>query len=202
VSSTYAKHLFAKIILLVIVWSPAYAAENAAPLGLTWGASVDETRAIGVDLQSLPNKDGGDTYVAQKLPKALSDQDGALLSFGFDNKLWRIVAISRPFSNDPQGTAVKARYQELLTSLTEKYGKPRSVHSLGDSIFSQPAYFVAGLRGGNSFWYSNFDGAEMKVQIGIQGETNDTARWRIHYENKGLLRSFEESKRLKENGSL
>ena len=121
---------------------------------------------------------------------------------GFDNKLWRVVAISRLFENDPQGASVKARYQELLASLTEKYGKPRSVHSLGDSIFAQPAYFIAGLRSGKSFWYSELIGADVKVQVAIRAESNDGARWFIYYENKALSLSFQESKRLKEKGAL
>lgn len=201
-SIVFFRKLLVKIFLMFAILSPAYGAEDTAPLGLIWGASTDQIRALGVDLQSTAAKDSGDTYAAQKLPKALSDQDGAILSFGFDNKLWRVVVISRQFENDPQGFAVKARYQELLASLTEKYGKPRSVHSLGDSIFSQPAYFVAGLRGGKSFWYSDWNGGEVKVQIAIRGESSDTARWVIYYENNALMRSFQESKRLKEKGSL
>jgi hypothetical protein len=201
-NKAYFRELFATIVLVIAVWSPAYGADNAAPLGLVWGSSVDEVRALGIDLIAVPAKDFGDSYVAQKLPKALSDQDNTALSFGFDNKLWRVVAISRLFENDPQGASVKARYQELLASLTEKYGKPRSVHSLGDSIFAQPAYFIAGLRSGKSFWYSELIGADVKVQVAIRAESNDGARWFIYYENKALSLSFQESKRLKEKGAL
>ena len=125
-----------------------------------------------------------------------------LISFGFDNRLCRIVVISRLFENDPQGAAAKVRYQELLASLTEKYGKPRSIHSLGESNYARPDWFTYGLHEGKSFWYSDFADPEVGVQLGIQGELSGSARWRIFYENKALMRSFRESKRLKEKGSL
>ena len=201
-SKVLFRALVAKIILVVVIWSPSHAAEVSAPLGLAWGASQEEVRALGVDLQATTNKDYGESYSAHKLPKALSDQEDAVLSFGYDNKLWRIAAISRKFESEPQGTTVRTRYQELLTSLTEKYGKPQSVHSLGNSIFSQPAYFVAGINNGKSFWYSNLGTADVKVQLGIRGETSDAARWVIFYENVALKKAFQESKRVKEKGSL
>jgi hypothetical protein len=201
-SSNYIQRVTVIIIFLTCVWLPADAVENSAPFGLAWGASLEELRVLGIDLQAMPSKEYGEGFVAQKLPKALSDQESALLFFGFDDKLWRVVAISRKFENDPQGAAVKARYQELLTSLTDKYGKPQSVHSLGDSIFSQPAYFISGIRDGRSFWYSNLANADVKVQIAIHGESNDIGRWTIYYESVSLKRAFDESKRAKEKNAL
>lgn len=189
-------------VLLTVVAPHAFGDDNSAPLGLTWGASVDEVRALGVDLQAIPKTDFGESFSASKLPRALSDQENALLSFGYDNKLWRIVAVSHSFDHDPHGNAVKARYQQLLGALTEKYGKPSSVHSLGDSIFATPEYFIAGIRSGKSFWYSNLSGPDVNIQIGIHGESSDSARWTIFYENTKLKKAFDENKRLKEKNSL
>ena len=41
-NKAYFRELFATIVLVIAVWSPAYGADNAAPLGLVWGSSVDE----------------------------------------------------------------------------------------------------------------------------------------------------------------
>jgi hypothetical protein len=126
----------------------------------------------------------------------------AIVSFGYDDKLWRIVAISRPFSNDPSGTNVKSRYQELLGVLTEKYGRPTVVHTLGESIYREPRYFLAGINGGHTSWYANFDTHKLFIQLGIVAEDSSTGRWRTIFEEKALRKNFDSTRRVHEKGAL
>jgi hypothetical protein len=195
-------HIKKLILALFIASTAAFAGVTDAPFGLSWGASVEESKSSGVELKGAPTADYGDTYVSTKLPRAVADQDQTFLSFGHNDKLWRIIVIGRATPNDPHGGSIKARYQELVEVLTERYGKGRSYHVLGDSIFSQSQYFLAGIRDGKSTWYTNFDTPEVQVQIGILAESGDTGRWRIIYEYKPLRKSFEESRRLREKGTL
>ncbi len=48
--------------------------------------------------------------------------ESPILSFGFKNRLWRIAAPGRTFASDPYGSGVLARYEELKTSLVQRYG--------------------------------------------------------------------------------
>jgi hypothetical protein len=176
--------------------------DQEGPLGLTWGISANQVRALGVDLKDGPRSDFGVSYVATNLPRALSDQEMAIVSFGYDDKLWRIGAISRPFPNDPAGTNVKSRYQELLGVLIEKYGRPAIVHSLGDSIYREARYFLAGINGGHTSWYSNFDTAKLFIQLGILADDSSAGRWRIIFEEKALRKTFESGRRSREKGAL
>jgi hypothetical protein len=184
--------------------SPAYAQSPVtdAPIGLTWGSPFSDIQAKGIELKQIDGTDFGKSYIASKMDKALADQSGALLSFGFNDKLWRVLITSRPFNDDPSGYAAIARYDELSSVLSEKYGKANQVHKLGDSIYAQSAYFLAGIRGGQSKWFTNFDTPNVFVQLGLTASDSSTAGWRLIYENKILRRDFEASKRSREKGNL
>jgi hypothetical protein len=176
--------------------------DREAPLGLTWGVAPDEVRALGADLNEFPGTEFGTSFATTKLPRALSDQEATILSFGYDGRLWRIIAVSKAFQNDPSGNALKARYQELLNVLTEKYGSPTSVQHLGDSIYAESQYFLAGIKGGQSFWYSNFSTPSLSVQLGLSADDMSSGRWRIIYEEKSLRKAFDAAKKGKEKGAL
>jgi len=45
------------------------------------------------------------------------------LFFGYKDKLWRIAAVGRPMGPDPSGNQTVARYQELATVLSDRYGR-------------------------------------------------------------------------------
>ncbi|MGY3563968.1 hypothetical protein ACVWXP_007293 [Bradyrhizobium sp. USDA 4463] len=137
-----------------------------------------------------------------RLPQAIADAEVVYGSFGYDDKLFRIVIVSKPFANDPFGNGVLNRYTALLGILTEKYGRPAQTHRLGDSIYAEQRYFVSGVQSGRTFWYSNYSTAELSVQLGIIADDGSTARWKIIYENLPLTTMFEQSKRTKEKGSL
>ena len=184
------------------VSSPPQTQDESAPLGLTWVSSSSEIAAQGIDLKPFPQKDFGETYLATKLPRALSDQETAALSFGFDNKLFRVAIISRAYENDPSGAAIRSRYSDLLAILSEKYGKPHSVENLGGSIFGQSEYFLAGINGGHSNWYSIFETPGMTIQLGLIADSSSTGRWRIIYEEKSLRKAFDLARKTKEKGAL
>jgi hypothetical protein len=176
--------------------------DQEAPLGLTWGAAPDEVRALGADLKEFSGTEFGTSFVATKLPRALSDQEGTILSFGYDGKLWRIVAVSKAFENEPSGSGLKARYQELLNILADKYGPPSSVQRLGDSIYADPQYFLAGINMGHTQWFSNFSTPSLAVQLGLTAQASSSGRWRIIYEEKSLRKAFDAARKGKEKGSL
>jgi hypothetical protein len=194
-------HLVLSIFLLGAASINAQAQEEA-PLGLSWGITTSDLRARGVELTEYSGSQFGKSFVASKLEKAIADQDAALLSFGFNDKLWRIILLSREFSNDPFGSSVLARYNELTNVLSEKYGKPQQFHRLGQSIYSEQRYFLAGIRGGESSWFSDFDTPNLKIQLRISTNDSSTGRWQLIYEHKSLKKDFEASKRSREKGSL
>jgi hypothetical protein len=177
-------------------------ANSEGPLGLQWGASADQVRGLDVKLRDAPVKDFGSSFVANNLPRAVSDQETTLLSFGYDDKLWRIAAMSRRFPNDPTGSAVQERYKELSGVLSEKYGRPSSFHRLGGSIYKDAEYFLAGIRGGDSSWFTDFENPHLAVQLKISADDSSTGRWIIFFEDKARRKSFDAARRAREKGAL
>jgi hypothetical protein len=175
---------------------------TAAPLGLEWGANLASTKARGVETGDESDSNFGKSVAFTKLPQVLADQETAIGFYGYDDRLYRLVIISKQFSNDPFGNAAISRYAALSELLTEKYGKPTQNHRLGDSIYAEPRYFVSGIQGGRTSWYSNFKSQDLFVQLGIIADDSSTARWRIIYENNALRGQFDKSKRVKEKGAL
>lgn len=198
----YALGLIAFAASCLALPTHAQSPATDGPIGLVWGSSSAEVQAKGVELKEIEGTDFGKSYLASKMEKALADQSAALLSFGFNDKLWRVLITSRPFSEDPAGSAAVARYDELASLLSDKYGKGTQVHRLGESIYAQSGYFVAGIRGGQSRWFTNFDTSNLFIQLGLTATDSSTATWRLIYENKIFRRDFEASKRSREKGTL
>lgn len=173
-----------------------------APLGLQWGLSQEETQKLGVELKVQQDDSYGKAVIFTKLPQILADQEVALGSYGYDDRLWRLVIISKVFANDPSGYAVLDRYSALSALLSEKYGRPSVVHKKGESIYAEQGYFISGIRSGKTFWYSDFKADNISVQLGIVATDSSDSRWRIIYENAALRGSFDKAKRSKEKGTL
>jgi hypothetical protein len=175
---------------------------DAAPFGLEWGMSSTHVRALGVEIKDSPLKDYGSSYAATKLPKVIADIDAVVLSFGFDDKLWRIAAVSKPFANDPYGSAVRKRYDELASELAEKYGSGEQHHQLGQGFYGKADTFVYALQTGNAWYYTNYTTSLVKIQISIRASEPSTGFYQITFENSPLQTDFEKSKKVREKGSL
>ena len=144
---------------------PSNQEDKDAALGLIWASTIQQVIEQGVELKKIPQTDFGELYFARNLPRALSDQETAVLSFGYDDKLCRIAIISRAFDKDPAGRAAQQRYSELLTVLAEKYGRPLSVHQIDNSMYKEEKDFLAGINNGRSNWFSNYETPTLKISV-------------------------------------
>jgi hypothetical protein len=196
---------FAIIVSLVVIPALQARAEDnsdAAPFGLRWGMSSAQARAIGVVLTEDTHKNYGLTYMVTKLPKIIADVQTVLLSFGFDDKLWRVVAVSKEFSNDPYGSAVQKRYDELAAELAEKYGRGEAKSGASDEFYRDPKNFVYAIQSGNAWHYTNYNTNLIRVQLGISATDLSTAFYQIIFENNALRLNFEKGKKTNEKNAL
>lgn len=196
--------IVAAVAIVLTHWSgSAFAADGPpAPFGLEWGMSTADADALGVKLTPAEKKDGTKYFEATAVPKVLADMEHVFLDFGYSGKLWKIVAISKPFENDPYGGKVLERYTEVLTLLQEKYGKGRSVHKRGDSIYAEPQYFLSGIQQGRSWHYTDFESTNVAVQLAIRARGNDSGFWILFYENRPLALEYEKERKEREKKSL
>jgi hypothetical protein len=173
-------------LLNVFLLSPA-AADDSAPFGLVWGMSVEQLREAGVDLRALQADDTGVRYSTSNLPKMLADLDEAILSFGRNNRLYRVEAVSRDFLHDIDGSRVKARYEALSRSLAAKYGAGRVTHDI-NKPWDRPEHFLMGLNLGSSRYYTEFESRTVSVRLAIEAKRRDTGVYVLIYLNKELAR--------------
>lgn len=100
-----------------------------APFGLKWLASSQETRAMRVRLQPVEVKDAPNTYVAFNLPKPVNAFRDVLVSFGYNDSLWRIAAYGKFIRDDPSASKGVAEYKKYYNILSEKYGNAQEFYS-------------------------------------------------------------------------
>lgn len=187
---------------LLSMAAAALAQDSGAPFGLEWTMTAKAVEALGVGLQTIKSEDGTSAYTATNLPKVLGDIEWIRLDFGYSDKLRKIVAGSRLFTNDPYGNSVKARYEELSRLLDAKYGPGRATHKMGDSIYAEQRYFLSGIQSGRAWHFVNFDKYGVSVELSIRAKDSDTGFWVLFYENKSLGIDFEREKREREKKSL
>ena len=173
-------------LLNVFVLSPAVAQDDA-PFGLTWGMSVEQLREAGVRLRALQADETGTRYSTGDLPKMLADLDEVVLSFGRNNKLYRVEAVSRDFLHDIDGSRVKARYEALSRALAAKYGAGKVTHDI-NRPWDRAEHFLMGLYLGSSRYYTDFASPNVSVRLAIEAKRRDTGIYVLTYLNKELER--------------
>jgi hypothetical protein len=176
--------LFLTALPLCLVLSPA-AADESAPFGLSWGMSVAKLRAADVPLRELQADEYGRKYATRNLPKMLGDLEEVILSFGVNDRLHRVEAISQDFRYDEDGARLKARYQALSRALESKYGSGKSIHEI-NKPWHQPSDFLMGLYRGSSRYTTDFEGKIVSVHLAIKAKRRDTGYYVLIYRNREL----------------
>lgn len=192
------------LMLLALCLFPLYTmAEEVktAPFGLSWGMSPEEVKQLGITLTEEEPIDYGEEYTATHLPKMLSDIERVSLFFGFNHKLWRIVAVSRSF-NDPYGGTVLTRYAEINEALKKKYGEGSQHHNIGDSVYKESKNFILGINLGRTSYYTDYQSENTYVQISIRAPDSLESLYVIIYKNNALEKEFKNDKLSHEKDAL
>lgn len=174
----------------------------AAPFGLEWGLSKEEVEARSIKLIEAPTSEGSLRFSATGLSKVVAGVETVVIDFGFDNRLWKVIAASEDFPNDPYGFKVKARYGELNEILTEKYGKGKATHRTGGSIYDEARYFLAGLNGGKNWHFTTYSALGLSIELSVRAKDSDTGYWVLIYNNTELAKGYDNAKANREKGAL
>ena len=100
-----------------------------APFGLSWGATYNQALALGVEMKKVERQGMTNSFVVTKLPKPISDFQDVYISFGDDNKLWRIMSYSTPQDDDEKATKAVRLYRKYYKLLNIKYGNAKESFS-------------------------------------------------------------------------
>lgn len=178
-------------------------AANRAPFGLTWGSSVQQVQAAGAALtEHAALREFGRSFEASNLGRVLVDTSDVFLSFGWRDRLIRLLALSRPILNDPHGGHVLARYGELVETLANRYGAPRLVDERDTGLYKAPGDYVASLRFGRALRFAEFSAPAVRVQLFLRAQSNDAAGYGLLFEHKPGMMEFEADKKARERDAL
>jgi hypothetical protein len=175
------------------------AALAEAPFGLRWMASKQDVTDMGVIFKSPMDTDFGTSYVVSQLPKELPDLHYAVLSFGDDDQLIRIIAIGTGFDRDDDGSRIKARYKELDDLLQKKYGAGKLEQHTEKNC--EGDNFMRCLGAKRSWMYTKYSPPDMRVELSAFVESGQT-RWRIIFEYTPGMEHLERQRKQVEERAL
>ena len=188
--------------------SPIAAQANAAPFGLVWGATAEQIKTQGVELTPIEEKDYVNSFSARRLPKSIADFDQVNLTFGEEDKLWRIIAYSTPLQDTPDASKVMRLYNIYSDLLAKKYGNaqefftPAEIEIQTQDERGRPAVikerapignpdFLNQLQNGTAVLYSTFDNKDVGAALAVNVDGDGKSYIVIDYKNLKILRNVE-----------
>lgn len=171
-----------------------------APFGLSWGATKAETEKVGIVLTARSDESNGPAYMATNLPKTISDVESVALYFGFGDRLYKVAAFGKTYENDPYGTQVRSRYDELVKILEQKYGPGQASDFAAD--FYHGDNWTYGLMKKENWHYTDFESGGVSVQISCRSVEMNDSYWIIIYENESEAKIAGEARKKHEAGAL
>ncbi len=184
-----------------------------APFGLSWGATYNQTKALGVDMERIARKDSVNDFVVTKLPKPIADFRQVIVSFGENNSLWRLSAYGRLLDDDASASKALHLYRKYYGLLARKYGNAKEfftpkittvekkvkdeygVDKIEIEKISEPiggADFLAELKSGQAVLYATFEDQDVGAALAVNVDGDGKSYIIIDYTNLRIFREREE----------
>ncbi len=178
----------------------------AAPFGLLWNASVDETTNQGVELTPVEMKDYPNSFQASHLPKSIDFFERVYVSFGEMDELNRILVYSHPIEDNAQAAKTLKYYKIYSENLDNKYGNmqqfftpapvevkkdqnaqeaPQKDNSIGNPDF------LAQLTSGEAVLYSTYHNDNVSATLSINVDGEQKSYIVIDYSNLQVIKKQE-----------
>ncbi len=183
-----------------------------APFGLSWGATYNQTKALGVNLTKIEHKDSVNNFIVTKLPKPISDFHQIIVSFGENNSLWRLSAYGTLNSDDPATSKALQLYKKYYDLLQRKYGNAQEFFTPKivtvektvkdeygrDKIeiekVAQPIGnpdFLTQLQNGEAVLYATFEDKDVGAILAVNVDSDGKSYIIIDYTNLQIFRERE-----------
>ena len=184
-----------------------------APFGLSWGATYNQTKALGVDMERVERKDSVNDFIVTKLPKPITDFRQVIVSFGENNSLWRLTAYGRLLNDDASASKAPHLYPKYYGLLERKYGNAKEfftpkittvekkvkdeygVDKVEIEKISEPiggADFLAELKSGQAVLYATFEDQDVGAALAVNVDGDGKSYIIIDYTNLRIFREREE----------
>ena len=183
---------------------------SGAPFGLLWGETYEETLSSGVILSKTEEKDYVNSFIATQLPKPIKDSRYVVISFGIENKLWRIISYGNFIKDKPDASLVLKEYKRFYEMLSKKYGhdeqtfipkitKVTKTIDLGRGKTKEEVEnveepignpnFLAQLQSGEADLYASFYNHEVGAALSVNVDGNGNSYLILEYKNLKLFQA-------------
>ena len=184
-----------------------------APFGLSWGATYNQTKALGVDMQKVERKDSVNDFIVTKLPKPLADFRQVIVSFGENNSLWRLSAYGKLIDDNASAAKAVHLYRKYYKLLAQKYGNAKEFYTPKITIvektvkdeygkdkietekISEPiggANFLQELKSGEAVLYATFEDENVGAALAVNVDGDGKSYLIIDYTNLRIFREREQ----------
>lgn len=181
---------------------------STAPFGLLWGESYEQTLSSGVILTKTEEKDYMNSFIATQLPKPIKDIRYVVVTFGEENKLWRIISYGVFIKDKPDASVILKEYNRFYDLLNKKYGnaeqtfipkitKVKKIIELDrgktkeeiedkEEPIGNPN-FLAQLQSGEADLYASFYNQEVGAVLSVNVDGNGNSYLILEYKNLKLF---------------
>lgn len=174
-----------------------------APLGLYWGASIQQTKDIGFNLSKAQREGYQNVFNVQNPQQKNSLFSDITVIFGAVDKMWCIFAQSKPIEDEPNGEQTLRTYKKYYEALKVKYGnaeehftpytyveeietgegknvvisKQEKTNPMGGENF------LSELQNNQAVLYATFNNGKIGVTLGVFVDENLKGHITIDYKN-------------------
>lgn len=179
-----------------------------APFGLLWGETYEETLSSGVVLTRTEEKDYVNSFIATQLPKPIKDMRYVVVTFGEENKLWRIISYGEFIKDTPDAALVLKEYKRYFDMLSKKYGhaeetfvpkisKKTKTVDIGYGKTKEETFnveepignpnFLSQLQAGEADLYASFYNRDVGAALSVNVDGNGNSYLILEYKNLQLF---------------
>lgn len=183
------------LISLMLMSTGIRAAEGFPdPFGLTWGMSEASLMRLGF---ARTSSDNGTLHVltSKTVPKPWSQAE-TYAAVTYNDRLVKVVAVSKSFSDDIMGSEGKAAYEKINEVLTNKYGRPTShMEEVGLKLYTEYDEFYQCLKyAGCGAYFTSYDVSGGTIGINLEGESRGAGYLKVTYESPAFAVALKEIK--------
>lgn len=181
-----------------------------APFGLLWGETYQDTINSGVSLTKTEEKDYVNSFIATQLPKPIKDMRYVVITFGEENKLWRIISYGDFINDTPNASKILKEYRRYYNMLNKKYGNAEQVFTpkisqitktidIGQGKTKQETEnvenpigndnFLAELQSGEADLYATFYNKEVGVALSVNVDGAGNSYLILEYKNLKIFQA-------------
>ena len=185
--------------------------EQKAPFDLTWGASIDEMKAAGIELEPAAREGYQNVYFAKNLPQKNNTFPNVTVIFGAQNKLWCVYAESKAQKDDAQASQILALYHKYYDALKQKYGNAEEHFSpyeyeekqkddSGKTVTVTKQNTIGGenflqeLKEDKTALYATFQNEQIGVMLSVAADKDGQTFLILDYKNLPLLNQEKDNK--------